>query len=642
MKRNRPLGYLAVALATCMIVHGRSNAAELGSEATPSRANQPTSRFIVKWNAAGAQQKSGFDTGAGARKASALTGMSMVHLQTVAADLEVLESTQALSGEALDAVVQRLEADPAIDYASPDFRRRPHAVTSDPLLSQQWYLLSAQPAATRTELAWDVTQGTATTIVAVLDTGVRFEHPDLGGGKLLPGYDFVNNTASANDGDGRDGNASDPGDWVTAEDKAQAVFSDCDTGGSSWHGTRVSGLIGALTSNGMGVAGAAWNTSILPVRVLGKCGGFDSDIIAGMRWAAGLTVTGAPVNATPAKIINLSLGGEGLCSAAYQSAVNEITARGVLIVASAGNEGGPVDAPANCTGVLGVAGLRHAGTKVGFSSLGPEIGIGAPGGNCVNTGVGQPCVFSIIVPFDTGTTTPVASSYTDAFNFNVGTSFSAPLAAAAAALMTSVNSALTPAQTITVMKSAAAPFTTNSAVAACRVPTSSADLQDGECNCTTTTCGAGMLDTGAAVAAAMRPFTVLNVTGTVASGGSVAASAVGSFASNGRTITRYDWTVLNVTGTAPVVLSPAQSETVVQTPGTTQFTLRLTVTDDIGGQSTKDVALGTPAPAPAPTTPPATTPIGNSGGGGGGGGEFGWELLLGGALLMRRRGRHLR
>jgi len=642
VKRHRPTGYLAIALATGMALHASLSAQELPAQelgSTPTTTDKSTSlstsRIIVKWTTdAAARQKSGMAGGAGARKATALTGMSLSHFQAVTADMEVLQTDQELAGAALDAAIQRLEADPDIEYASPDLRRHRHALTSDPMLMEQWYLLSAQPAATRTELAWDITQGSPATIVAVLDTGVRYEHPDLSpvstGGKLLPGYDFVTNPAVANDGDGRDADASDPGDWVSTADLAQQGFSDCDTGNSSWHGTRVSGLIGALTNNAMGVAGTAWNTQVLPIRVLGKCGGFDSDIIAGMRWAAGLPVTGAPLNTTPAKVINLSLGGQGNCSAAYQATVNEVTARGVLIVASAGNEGGPVGTPANCTGVLGVAGIRHAGTKVGFSSLGPQIGISAPGGNCVNTGAGSECLFSIVVATNSGTTTPVVSTYTDRFNFNVGTSFSAPLVASAAALLSSVNATLTPAQSIALLKGTAAPFPTNSAVSACRVPTSAADLQTTECNCTVDTCGAGMLNTGAAVAAALGPFGVLSINGAVVSGGSITASASGSFAPSGRTISSYAWSVLNSTGTAPVIVSPMQSDTTVQIPGMSQFTLRLTLTDDSGAQDVKDVVLSTPvvtAPAVVTTAPR----------GGGGGGELGWEMLLWGVLFYFAR-----
>jgi serine protease len=114
---------------------------------------------------------------------------------------------------------------------------------------------------------------------------------------------------------------------------------------------------------------------------------------------------------------------------------SQLASQGVLIVVSAGNEGGPVDSPANCPGAMGILGLRHAGTKVGFSSLGPEIALGAPGGNCVNTAPGAACLFSIDTATNLGTTTPGTNSYTDQFNINVGTSFSAPIVSGIAGLM---------------------------------------------------------------------------------------------------------------------------------------------------------------------------------------------------------------
>ena len=137
-------------------------------------------------------------------------------------------------------------------------------------------------------------------------------------------------------------------------------------GNSSWHGTRVAGILGAISNNDTGIAGMTWSGWILPVRVLGKCGGYDSDIIAGMAWAAGLAVEGVPNNPYPARIINMSLGAVGSCSSSYQQVVDELVGLGMLIVVSAGNEGGPVDAPANCAGVAAIAGLRQAGTKVGL------------------------------------------------------------------------------------------------------------------------------------------------------------------------------------------------------------------------------------------------------------------------------------
>src|SRR5215472_10487785 len=104
-----------------------------------------------------------------------------------------------------------------------------------------------------------------------------------------------------------------------------------------------------------------------------------------MLWAGGVAVSGAAANPNPARIINMSLGGTGSCLANYIEAIGQLAAAGVLVVVSAGNEGGPVDTPANCPGVAAVAGLRQAGTKVGYSSLGPEIALGAPAGNCVDT-----------------------------------------------------------------------------------------------------------------------------------------------------------------------------------------------------------------------------------------------------------------
>ncbi len=195
---------------------------------------------------------------------------------------------------------------------------------------------------------------------------------------------------------------------------------------SSWHGTRVSGIIAAQTNNSQGVAGILWNGYIVPVRVIGRCGGFNSDVIAGIRWAAGLSVPGAPANPYPAQVINVSLGGEGACDSASAQAINDVTNAGALVVVSAGNEGGPVDSPANCPGAMGILGLRHAGTKVGFSSLGSQIALGAPGGNCVNIN-GGPCVYSLDTTSNTGTSAPGGSAYTSPTSPNLGTSFSSPI-----------------------------------------------------------------------------------------------------------------------------------------------------------------------------------------------------------------------
>ncbi len=154
--------------------------------------------------------------------------------------------------------------------------------------------------------------------VAVLDTGITV-HPDLDA-NVLPGYDFVSTVEYAGDGTGRDADPADPGDFVSAQDKSAnpVAFSACAIENSSWHGTNIAGVVAAVTNNGDGVAGVNWNARIVPVRVAGKCGADVADIIEGMRWAAGLPVSGVPLNANPVRIVNISFGGTAACGPAYQ------------------------------------------------------------------------------------------------------------------------------------------------------------------------------------------------------------------------------------------------------------------------------------------------------------------------------------
>jgi serine protease len=591
------------------------------------RAADITDQIIVKWRDADATVAK-----SAPQRASKLTstaGVALQHKRNGWGKTEVFKLDRTMTKGDFQSVLDRLNADPAVEYAVADKRRFAQLLPSDPMIVDQWYLQSTEVAATRTDQAWNVTTGSNTTIVAVLDTGVRPDHPDLAG-KLLPGYDFIADPAVANDADGRDADPSDPGDFLLTSERTGA-FANCDTGPSSWHGTRVSSLIAAATDEGQGMAGLGWNALILPVRVLGKCGGRDSDIVDAMVWAAGLEVTGMPLNPTPAKIINLSLGGDGACSANYQAAVNAITAAGVLVVASVGNEGVSVGTPANCNNVLGVSGVRHAGTKVGYSSLGPGADIAAPAGNCVNTTIttSTPCVFSILAAIDLGATTPVGPGYTDRVNRpNFGTSFSAPLVSGAVALLHAVNPALSPAQYSAVVMGTSNPFPTTSATtnAICRVPTTF--VQDEECICTTATCGAGMLNTAAAVNALSGPFGVIQASSTIDINSNVAINASGSFDASGRQVATFQWSVLNVTGAMPAIADVNTANTTLQVAGTSTFTLRLRVTDASGATDDTDFAMATAAP----TTPPATTPIGS--GGGGGGGSFDWWLLLLGLLPL--------
>lgn len=532
---------------------------------------------------------------------NALATRSRMQLQAARAlgsDLYVLHVTS--SGTSVEEILSALRADSDVEFAEPDHRVRAYSTTSnDPLMPGQWYLHANQKSAVNATGAWDVTRGSPGVVVAVIDTGVLFDHPDLGraatGGRLLSGYDFVsedrsNDFSTANDGNGRDADPSDPGDA-------------CDGDPASWHGTRVSGIIGARADNGTGVAGILWEGYILPVRVLGRCGGFNSDVLAGIRWAAGLDVPGIPRNRYPAQVINVSLGSEGSCDSASASVIEEVTSAGALVVVAAGNEGGPVASPANCPGAMAIVGLRHSGTKVGFSSLGPQVALGAPGGNCVNTGTGQPCLFSIDTTSNKGRLWPGTHSYTDQTDYNVGTSFSAPIVSGIAGLMVAVNGNLMPGQLIQRMKDGASkPFPTESdsgTPKACHVPQGRRDIQATECACTTETCGAGMATALGAVQEALRPIAAVALPASFSAGQTISLQAGGSAAACQHDITTYSWTVLS--GSAS--LAGASTDTVVlQAPTAGTVTLRLTVTDDAGRIDSADVII---SPEGATTSAPA-------------------------------------
>lgn len=552
-------------------------------------------------------------------------------------------------------LVQRLQLDPDVEYAEVDQRVKIAAAPNDPLYPAgqaapfpavgQWYLRAPDGSAVSAidaEGAWGITTGSAAVVVAVLDTGVRFDHPDLAS-KLLPGYDFVSvdgdgSFATANDGNGRDADASDPGDWVTTAERnnTSGPLGGCDVVPSSWHGTQTAALIGAATNNAVGMASIGRDVRILPVRVLGKCGGFVSDVIAGMYWAAGLPVppatsTGlslgsAPNNPTPAKLLNMSLGSASTsCPRSYQDAFDALTAAGATVVVSAGNDAGlAVGQPANCTGAIGVGGLRHIGTKVGFSDVGPQIAISAPGGNCVNlTGA---CLYPIVTATNTGTTGPTVPSpnaYSDANEPSVGTSFSAPLVAGTAALMLSVNGNLTPAQVRLGLTRTARAFVTSGAGAttpACRAPDSN---EQDECYCTTTTCGAGMLSASGAVgAAASTKAWIVPSASQVDVNGTVQLDGSGSWAAPPGSIGTYRWEIRDGQALATLQTPNAPMASLrAAAPGT--VTVRLTVTEAGGAATAFDETTVTIGASPSS----------------GGGGALSWPWLALLALAVLALGR---
>ncbi|MBK9606053.1 MAG: S8 family peptidase [Betaproteobacteria bacterium] len=338
----------------------------------------------------------------------------------------------------------------------------------DPGYARQWGL-SYVVSGINAPAAWNVTTGASVT-VAVIDTGI-LQHPDLAG-KILPGYDFISDPAAARDGNGRDSDPTDAGD-------ASADNDECGKHRSSWHGTFVSGIIAAGTNNGTGAAGVSWGAKILPVRVLGKCGGTFADVIDGMVWASGLPVAGVPTNPYPARILNMSLGAEtGGCPDYLQEAIDSVVARGAVVVVAAGNSQANVydAAPAGCGGVIGVAAIGKGGDLTSYSNAGIKADLGAPGGDRSL----DPTESLIYGLTNLGTDSAGAHGY----GFGAGTSFAAPHVAGVLALMLSVNPDLTPGQMASVLVGSVRPYRQGTRCAAI--------IGNGEC-------GAGTLDAFAAL-----------------------------------------------------------------------------------------------------------------------------------------------
>jgi serine protease len=412
---------------------------------------------------------------------SALAGEPLGHHRAFGADGHVMKLRGMVPLARAQALAARLAADPDVEYAEADQMMQPTALPNDPQYSNQWGYFAPTPGLMGANLAgaWDLTTGSSSIYIAVIDTGIR-PHADLVG-RYVGGYDFISGSlAVANDGDLRDNDPSDPGDWVTSQEAASGTLAGCPVRSSSWHGTHVAGTVAAATHNAFGVAGSNWVSQVVPVRVLGKCGGYTSDIVDGMRWAAGLSVSGVPSNPYAAKVLNLSLGGSGACTSTYQNAITEITAAGAVVVVAAGNSNANASnySPASCAGVLTVAATGKVGNRAYYSNYGTSVEIAAPGGDANADGSNG----TILSTLNAGTTTPGA----DALAYYQGTSMATPHVAGIVSLMLSRNPGLTPAQVTQILQATVTAFPAGS-------------------SCTTSLCGAGIVNAAAAVAMALNP-----------------------------------------------------------------------------------------------------------------------------------------
>ncbi|MFC9125942.1 S8 family serine peptidase [Streptomyces sp. NPDC057099] len=399
------------------------------TEAAPGA---PAERLIVGYKSGAAEAKSNKAAAADADTKAEKTGEDIDFQRRLGTGAALVELGTDTTRTSVADVVAQYEADPQVAYVVPDRLNKPTAVTpNDTDYSKQWDLFEST-AGMNVPAAWDTTTGSGVT-VAVIDTGY-VTHSDLAA-NIVGGYDFISDTAVSVDGNGRDSNPADPGDWYNANE--------CGTGipasSSSWHGTHVAGTIAAATHNGKGIAGIAYGAKISPVRVLGKCGGYDSDIIDAITWASGGTVSGVPANTNVAKVINMSLGGGGACSTATQSAITGAVNRGTSVVVAAGNENQNVSnsSPANCNNVISVAATNRAGSRASYSNFGSLVDISAPGGETRTSSAN-----GILSTLNSGTKTPSSENYA-AYQ---GTSMATPHVAGLAALVKSANSALTPAQ----------------------------------------------------------------------------------------------------------------------------------------------------------------------------------------------------
>lgn len=465
---------LSLALFTAILSIGKTGIAQDidAANRTNTPFAEPTGRLIIKYRIqedtssglAALQGDEKRTDSTDRRRWRATKGLELS--RKISREQELVSVTPGRDVAALHRRAQEITANQAVESASVEYRRFALAQPNDPL-----YLNSTNPGnqsymyegsySMRASGAWDVTTGSPTSIIAIIDTGALPNHPELQNRAIEGlGYDFVSaegpaNFIAANDGDGRDADPTDPGDH-------------CNANISSWHGTGVASVAAGNSNNSEGIAGVDWNARILHARALGRCGGTDADIIDAIRWSAGLPVTGIPVNDTPATVVNLSIGGPTECTPAWQDVIDELNILGIPFVIAAGNESNNAlrSSPANCADVITVGSSTPGGSiDSGFSNYGLKVTIAAPGRD-------------IVMATNSGALKSDDNGHT--YQTETGSSFSAALVSGAISLMQSVNNDLSPTQVRRILQDSATAFTT-----------------DGECS--TYYCGSGILNLSRAI-----------------------------------------------------------------------------------------------------------------------------------------------
>ncbi|MEG3630688.1 S8 family peptidase [Streptomyces poriticola] len=410
--------------------------------------DQPVERLIVGYRTKAAEAESDSAADKDVKAKGKKAGESLDFDRRLGTGAALVDLGKKLDEKDTADVVAAFQADPDVAYVVPD--KRMYATAADPNdteYDRQWDLFEAT-AGMNVPGAWDKATGSGVN-VAVIDTGY-VAHSDLAA-NVVAGYDFISDPWMAQDGGGRDSNPADPGDWMNrgecgTDANGQPVpFRDTD---NSWHGTHVAGTIAATTGNGKGVAGIAYDATVQPVRVLGKCGGTTADIIDAITWASGGSVAGVPANPNPADVINMSLGGDGACDSGTQSAINGAVSRGTTVVVAAGNDNDDAGFynPASCSNVITVAASDREGNRASYSNYGRAVDITAPGGETALSSAN-----GIWSTLNTGARSVGSETYA-AYQ---GTSMAAPHIAGLAALMNEADPAMTPAQIETAIKNKA-------------------------------------------------------------------------------------------------------------------------------------------------------------------------------------------